>query len=196
MLNRGDNQSSMIVELYRNYSSRFKHRLCLRTMRLEVLEQRIRYLIVFFIGGLVLSGITAFPLLSELELAHQYVQQLTNNKEFVSWIEYVFTGVRETNSNYPFIAYGTDWLAFSHLVIAVVFIGPLRDPVKNIWVIEFGLIACVGIFPLALIAGEIRGIPMFWRMIDCSFGLFGAIILWRCYRMIKQLETKNETRLQ
>lgn len=186
----------MIVELYRNYSSRFKHRLCLGTIRLEVLEQRIRYLIVFFIGGLVLSGITAFPLLSELELAHQYVQQLTNNKEFVSWIEYVFTGVRETNSNYPFMAYGTDWLAFSHLVIAAVFIGPLRDPVKNIWVIEFGLIACVGIFPLALIAGEIREIPMFWRMIDCSFGLFGAIILWRCYQMIKQLETKNETRLQ
>lgn len=196
MLNRGDNQSSMIVELYRNYSSRVKHRLCLETMRLEVLEQRIRYLIVFFIGGLVLSGITAFPLLSELEIAHQYVQQLTNNKEFVSWIEYVFTGVRETNSNYPFIAYGTDWLAFSHLVIAVVFIGPLRDPVKNIWVIEFGLIACVSIFPLALIAGEVRGIPMFWRVIDCSFGLFGGIVLWRCYQMIKQLETKNETRLQ
>ena len=29
------------------------------------------------------------------------------------------------------IAYGTDWLAFAHITIAVAFLGPLKDPVRN-----------------------------------------------------------------
>ncbi|SCF41963.1 hypothetical protein [Micromonospora mirobrigensis] len=32
--------------------------------------------------------------------------------------------------------YGTDWLAFAHLVLAVAFWGPLRDPVRNVWVVQ------------------------------------------------------------
>jgi hypothetical protein len=38
----------------------------------------------------------------------------------------------------PFLAYGTDWLAFAHLAIAVVFIGPWINPVRSQWVITFG----------------------------------------------------------
>jgi len=86
------------------------------------------------------------------------------------------------------MAYGTDWLAFAHLVIAVAFWGPLKDPVRNIWVIEFGMIACVLVIPLALIAGPIRGIPFFWQLVDCSFGVFGIIPLWLCRRDILRLE--------
>jgi hypothetical protein len=73
--------------------------------------------------------------------------------------------------------------------LAVLFIGPLRDPVKNIWVIEFGLIASVTIFPLALIAGGIRGIPLFWTMIDCSFGIVTLAVLWPCYNAVKKLRS-------
>jgi hypothetical protein len=86
------------------------------------------------------------------------------------------------------LSYGTDWLAFAHIVIAVAFIGPWRDPVKNIWVIEFGMIACIMVFPLAFIAGGIRDIPLFWKLIDCSFGVLGFIPLYYCYSLIKQLE--------
>jgi hypothetical protein len=86
------------------------------------------------------------------------------------------------------MAYGTDWLAFAHLVIAVAFIGPLRDPVRNIWVIEFGLIACVAVFPLAFIAGSVRGIPFYWQLIDCSFGVGGGALLWICYGKVRSLE--------
>ena len=35
------------------------------------------------------------------------------------------------------------------LVIAIVFIGPLRDPVKNVWVVEFGMIACALVVPFS-----------------------------------------------
>jgi len=104
------------------------------------------------------------------------------------WLNDVYQGITETNAKFPYMAYGTDWLAFAHLVIAVVFIGPWRNPVKNIWVIEFGLIACVGIFPLAIIAGGIREIPFFHQLIDCSFGVFGGVLLWMVYRWIKKLE--------
>lgn len=89
------------------------------------------------------------------------------------------------------MAYGTDWLAFAHLVIAVAFIGPYRDPVRNSWVVTFGIIACIGIIPLALIAGAVRGIPLYWRLIDCSFGVFGAIPLWLVRRDIAMLQTEG-----
>jgi hypothetical protein len=109
------------------------------------------------------------------------------NNGFTQWIELIYEGVR-ANAPYPFMFYGTDWLAFAHLVIALVFAGPLRDPVKNIWVIEFGMIACVAVFPLAIIAGAVRDIPWFWRLIDCTFGVVGGALLLTIYLRIKKLE--------
>jgi hypothetical protein len=57
-------------------------------------------------------------------------------------LDEVLIGIRHTSKDYPFLFYGYDWLAFAHFVLAILFIGPLRDPVKNKWVIEFGIIAC------------------------------------------------------
>jgi len=106
----------------------------------------------------------------------------------VAWLNHVHDGLAATNHTYPFLAYGTDWLAFAHIVLAILFIGPWRDPVRNKWVVQFGLIACVGVLILALIAGPIRGIPFYWRMIDCSFGVIGAIPLLLCLKSIAELE--------
>ena len=92
-----------------------------------------------------------------------------------------------TYRQYPFVAYGTDWLAFGHIVIAIFFIGPLIDPVRNIWVIQAGLIACVAVLPLALICGPIREIPFYWRLIDSSFGVVGFIVLSAALRLVKNL---------
>jgi hypothetical protein len=100
-----------------------------------------------------------------------------DNSSISHWLAKVREGVVATNVKYPFIAYGTDWLAFAHFVIAIVFIGPLCNPVRNIWVIEFGIIACILVVPFALIAGSFRGIPVGWRMIDCCFGAIGVIPL-------------------
>src|SRR4029078_12441882 len=100
----------------------------------------------------------------------------------------VYEGVRETNMRYTFLSYGTDWLAFAHIIIAILFIGPLRNPVKNIWVIEWGIISCLLVFPLAFIAGPIRGIPFFHQLIDCSFGFIGFWLLLFLYRKINHLE--------
>lgn len=135
---------------------------------------------------MILSGITAFPLETELGwLLHKF-----DTKEGVMyhWLSTTYNAIKNTNDTYPQLAYGSDWLAFAHIVIAVAFIGPLIDPVKNIWIIQFGRIACVMVFPLAFIAGPIRHIPFFWQLIDCSFGIIGLIPLTICYRKIKILE--------
>jgi hypothetical protein len=153
------------------------------------LSREIKALVIFFITGLVLSGITAFPLETELKWLLQMMED--HNSWMYRWLNVVYYAVKETNKAYPFISYGSDWLAFAHLVIAVAFVGPLRDPVKNIWIIEFGMIACVMIFPLAFIAGAVRDIPIVWRLIDCSFGVIGFIPLFICHKKIRKLERLN-----
>ena len=156
----------------------------------------IRILLGLFIIGLILSGITAFPLIHELKFLDSYFGLNSElGKSFPilgKWISQVYMGLSETNAKYPFILYGTDWLAFSHLVIATAFIGPFRDPIKNKWVIQFGLIACAAIIPLAFICGPIRGIPFYWRLIDCSFGVFGSLPLILVLRQIANIETSRK----
>lgn len=155
--------------------------------------RRIRFWLVVFMAGLVCSGVTAFPLESELRLLLRVMrwsvlQPVVEAVHLLPWIERVASAVAVTNAKYPFLAYGTDWLAFAHLVIAAGFIGPYLEPVRNKWVITFGLIACAGVIPLALIGGTLRGIPFGWRLIDCSFGVLGAIPLAICRGSIRILE--------
>ena len=147
---------------------------------------KIRLLILFFIVALILSGVTAFPVQTELHwlLDHQsLIPSFAQN-----WLQNVYDALVETNNKYPMIAYGFDWLAFAHIVIAMAFIGPLKDPVKNKWIIDWAILACIAVIPLAFIAGPIRQIPFFHILIDCSFGVLGLIPLMICRKWIRQLE--------
>ncbi len=157
----------------------------------DALARGIRRWLVFFIVCLVLSGLTAFPLVTELRWGEELLRSTPVPEHLpalMEWVTRVSEGLATIDRDQPFMLYGTDWLAFAHLVIAVAFYGPYRDPVRNIWVIEFGMIACAGIIPLALICGPIRGIPFWWSVIDMSFGVFGVIPLLIVRRMIKRLE--------
>ncbi|MFF3204636.1 hypothetical protein [Streptomyces sp. NPDC002962] len=156
------------------------------------LVRGIRAWLGFFVVCLVLSGATAFPLVHELRWTEELLGHLSAPEHLpglMEWIERVRRGLDTADADYPFLLYGTDWLAFAHLVIAVAFYGPYRDPVRNIWVVEFSMIACVGIVPLALICGPLRGIPFWWSVIDMSFGVFGVIPLYVVRRKIKRLES-------
>lgn len=125
--------------------------------------------------ALLVSGVTAFPLPQEVGLLAGWLDPST---PLGAWIHRVEDALVYNQENFPFMAYGTDWLAFAHIMLAVLFLGAMRDPVRNLWVIEFGLLACAGVLALALICGPLRGIPFFWQLVDCSFGVFGAIPLW------------------
>ena len=165
-------------------------------MDTQTLRRRVSILLCFFIVALVLSGVTAFPLQWELDILNSAIGSGTFVEDvwpaLAYWISYVHQGLTETYQQYPFIAYGTDWLAFAHLVIAIAFIGPLRDPVRNVWVIVFGMIACGLVIPTALICGPLREIPFYWRLIDCCFGVFGFIPLWFCWRFTRELGPLQE----
>jgi hypothetical protein len=164
-----------------------------------LLQRRIRLWVVLFVVGLGLSGVTAFPLRWELNLLTRIVSAPISPLPelwpgLVDWVNRVSVGLTETYAAYPFMAYGTDWLAFAHIVIAIAFVGVYREPVRNIWIVEWAMIACLLVFPLALIFGPLRGIPFFWRLIDCSFGLFGIVPLLFCRREIKRLESRLHQR--
>lgn len=155
-------------------------------MQREKLQRSIRTWITAFITALIISGLTALG----VETQMYYLSAFFPSESTVvgSWLWKVYAAVKDTNQRYPFIAYGFDWLAFAHIVIAVVFIGPLRDPVKNKWVIQFGRIACCMVIPFALLAGAYRGLPFWWSLIDCSFGIIGIVPLSICLKLINRLE--------
>lgn len=151
------------------------------------LLKKIRYMIVFFIIALTLSGITAFPVYTELNWLMQKGWMSTDHFPG-NWLQRVYAGVANTQASYPFLFYGYDWLAFAHLMIAALFYGVYKDPVKNKFIIDWGMFCCLAIIPLAFICGSIRVIPFLHILIDCSFGIFGLIPLLICRKHIVQLE--------
>lgn len=156
-------------------------------------------LTALFILGLVISGVTAVPLVTELN----WLVDFTGARALVSspastgapawavWLVEIQQSLVETQAAHPQLFYGTDWLAFGHIVIAVAFVGAWRDPVRNRWLFDFGLIACALVIPWALIFGAWRGIPWWWRLIDCSFGILGAVPLWLCRRAVRHLQASK-----
>ena len=153
------------------------------------IKKRIRAVVLIFIIALVFSGMTAYFIVPEANL----LKTFTGNDNMLSvWINKAYNGIRDVNQNYPFIFYGTDWLAFGHLVIAIMFIGPYINPVRNKWVIQGGVFACIAVIPQVLITGYIREIPVFWQLFDCMFGILGIIPLLICLRLIRKME-QNKT---
>jgi hypothetical protein len=157
------------------------------------LRKRIRNWTLFFIVGLVLSGVTALPIPTEVELGSTALGPDLDARGrlpgFVAgWLRELRDGIRATSERAPFMFYGTDWLAFGHFMIALAFVGALRDPVRNRWLYVFGMIACALVPPWALVFGQVRGIPWWWRLIDASFGVIGFVPVWLCHRWARTLE--------
>ncbi len=147
---------------------------------------RIRWALAIFIAGLVLSGVTAFPLQQELEWLTRV--RVETDSGFDRWIVVVRDGLKETYAKHPWMGYGTDWLAFAHLIIALFFIAPWKDPIRNVGALHAGVAACVLVIPLALICGAVREIPFGWRLIDCSFGVLGLTPLLYALHLTRQLK--------
>ncbi|MES2619739.1 MAG: hypothetical protein V4615_02730 [Bacteroidota bacterium] len=151
----------------------------------EQLKKQIKWMMLFFMTALIISGATAIPVEWELST---FLSDNPADTALSKLLHHVLEAVRETNYKFPFLMYGYDWLAFAHFVIAVVFIGVIKDPVRNIWVIEFGTIACLMIIPFAFLFSAIRGLPVWWSVIDSSFGIFGILPLWWTRKKILLLE--------
>ncbi len=171
--------------------------------REKMLLKRIRVFTWVFIIGLFLSGATAMPLVREVNfLAHitgaEGLVQTTGSTAtpaWAAWLVNVQSALQKTSAEFPFLFYGTDWLAFGHYMIALAFVGALHDPIRNRWLFTYGMLACVMVIPFALICGAVRGIPVWWRIIDCSFGVFGIIPVWLCRNCVDEAESLRRERI-
>jgi hypothetical protein len=131
--------------------------------------------------GLFVSGVTIFPAIPELRWVAGAVEGLPS---LHAWLLTCLGALEDTRARYPFLLYAGDWLAFAHIMLAVLFLGAMRDPLRNIWVVQFGLICCAGILPLALVCGPLRGIPWYWTLVDCAFAPAAALPLWIAHRAL------------
>lgn len=108
----------------------------------------IRRWLLFFLLSLLVSGLTAFPIETLLGFAVHHWPGYAKQTALYNWMATVYQAVQSTNLQYPYLAYGTDSLAFAHILFTILF------------------------------AGAVRGIPVYWRLLDTSFGIIGAIPLW------------------
>ncbi|MBS1747584.1 MAG: hypothetical protein JST21_15585 [Bacteroidetes bacterium] len=156
------------------------------------LLKQIRVLVIIFIVALFISGITAFPVYEELNWiinSSFFTQQSVVQK----WLLKAWYGVKTAHEDFPFLFYGYDWLAYAHIAMAGLFFGVYQHPVRNRWIVQWAMLTCIGVLPIAFIAGFIRGIPFFHILIDCSFGLLGLIPLRLMQLKIKKLEKLKKT---
>jgi len=153
----------------------------------ERLRSRIRAWTTFLIVGLVASGATALPIPTEVAAGAAALGEDMRAGDRVpddmaAWLRTIRAGVRATSSQAPFMFYGTDWLAFGHFFIALMFVGAWRDPVRNRWLFQSAMIGCAAVPVWAMVFGHLRGIPFWWRLIDSAFGVVGFIPAWLCHR--------------
>ena len=144
---------------------------------------RARLMLGLVAFGLLVSGLTVFPAKAEI----RWLIGVAGG-DARAWLKTCLEGIEVTELRYPSLLYAGDWLAFAHIMLAVLFLGAMKDPVRNVWVVQFGLISCMALIPLALICGPIRGIPGLWSGIDCAFAPAAGIPLWIAYREIRKEE--------
>jgi hypothetical protein len=172
--------------------------LVLRQGRSEAGERavlrRVRVMLGIVAAGLFVSGMTCYFLPWELrtvidavwgrgEGARTWMPQM---HAFILKMEQAVLLVRR---DYPELFLGTDYLGFAHVLLAILFFGAMRDPARNIWVIQFGLIASVLVIPAAFFFGSLRGAPFLHYLVDSSFGTGAVIFLYAAYRGARSLES-------
>jgi hypothetical protein len=99
--------------------------------------RKIGICLLIVIADLLISGITAFPLQHKIRSIARLLkipdgaqpEQVTGAK---SGIPRICEAQRQISLDYPFLASGTDWQALAHIMVAIVFIGPLLYPARNI----------------------------------------------------------------
>lgn len=151
--------------------------------------RRARCMLGVVVFGLLVSGVTVWPAVPELKWG---VRLLWGDGPAAgglhAFVLHVIASLEEVGARHPHLLYAYDWLAFAHIVLAILFAGAMRDPVRNVWIVQCGLIMCALIPLLAGICIPIRGIPTAWFWIDSAFAPAAALPLWIALRDIRRAE--------
>jgi hypothetical protein len=151
--------------------------------------RRAKWMLGIVAFGLFVSGVTVWPAVAELKLAVAMLWgEATPSGGLHLFISQIIAALEYAQLHYPFLMYGYDWLAFAHICLAILFAGAIRDPVRNIWIVQCGLIMCALIPVLAGVCIPLRGIPGYWFWIDVAFAPAAAIPLWIALRDIRKVE--------
>ena len=151
--------------------------------------RRAKWMIAIVALGLLVSGVTVWPAVPELELAQEIAWGGERGEgDIAGFVDEAIEGLQSTEEQYPFLLYAHDWLAFAHIVLALLFAGAIRDPVRNKWIVQCGLVMCVLIPVLAGVGIPVRGLPWQWFFIDTAFGVVAGVLLGVAYRDIGRAE--------
>jgi hypothetical protein len=105
---------------------------------------RAKWMLGIVAVGLFLSGVTVWPAITELKIAVGLLWgDAPATGALHAFLLKAIEGLETTNAQYPFMLYAHDWLAFAHIMLAMLFAGAIRDPVRNKWVVEAGLLMCL-----------------------------------------------------
>ncbi|MBN1124905.1 MAG: hypothetical protein JXA82_07850 [Sedimentisphaerales bacterium] len=161
-------------------------------MKQQKLLYRIRFVLILFAIGLILSGIIFFPLKQQLDLLVRlcgpgtWVETVFSPMAY--WIDRMHEATIDVHRDHAFVFYCTDWVAFAMIIVGLAFWGPIRNPVRNRWVIEWGILISVLSVLTVLISAPLRGWPWFWLPFDSSFGILALVPLWLAHHWTCRLE--------
>jgi len=159
--------------------------------------RRAKWMLGIVALGLFVSGVTVWPAVPELKLAVRIAWgDGPPTGVLHAFILRAIEGLESVQENSPFLLYAHDWLAFAHIVLAILFAGAIRDPARNVWVIQCGLIMCLLVPVLAGICIPIRGLPLRWFWIDFAFAPAAGIPLLIALRDIRRAEAEKMTKIE
>ena len=154
--------------------------------------KRAKWMLGIVACGLFVAGVTIWPAVPELKWG---VRLIWGDAEPVgalhTFVLQALAGLEHMNVEYPFMLYAHDWLAYAHIMLAILFAGAMRDPVRNVWIVQCGLIMCALVPVLALICIPIRGIPMVWFWLDFMFAPAAALPLIIALLDIRRAESRG-----
>lgn len=142
--------------------------------------------------GLFISGVTVWPAIAEMEFLVGLIWgDSAPEGRLHSFAVEAIDAMKYVDEHHPYLLYGYDWLAFAHICLAILFAGAARDPVRNKWVVQCGLIMCLLIPVLAGICIPIRGIPIIWVLVDAAFAPAAGLPLFIALKDIKKAEKES-----
>lgn len=153
----------------------------------------VRVLLGIVAFGLLVSGLTCYFLEWEVRFVTQVVwggspDTIPFMAEEYKLLVKVGEGLKVLMRDYPEFMLGTDWLGFAHVILAILFAGAMPDPVRNIWIVRFGIVSAVLVVPSAWLFGYMRGLPAIHYFVDASFGIGAVIPLILAHRILKKYD--------
>jgi hypothetical protein len=148
---------------------------------------RAKWMLAIVAFGLLVSGVTVWPATWELKaiIAILWGEAPPAGTVHRFLVE-VLSAIQAVQAEHPFLLYAGDWLAFAHIMLAILFAGAIRDPARNVWIVQCGLIMCLGVPILAGVCVPLRGLPWQWFLVDAAFAPAAALPLWIALRDIRR----------